>query len=207
MAEEEPRLGADLDEVGDGAELREGLGLVEEDVLRWGLGGGRSFGGVPGIAAARALVLVLGDGAEVRVGAAEPGEGQGGGGGVEAGGEWVVAEEIGGGKFGGGVVALEDEAVVGEGCAADEALADEAEDEGAEAAVDGGEGEEVGGAEEVEDGEEDLVGASVLSLFEVENWGATSFGMELIEASESMASSNQGGGSGDEVDFGSEREL
>lgn len=31
--------------------------------------------------------------------------------------------------------------------------------------------------------------------------------MELIEASESMASSNQGGGSGDEVDFGSEREL
>lgn len=172
MAEEEPRLGADLDEVGDGAELREGLGLVEEDVLRWGLGGGRggrSFDGVPGVAAACALVLVLGDGAEVGVGAAEPGEGQGGGGVVEARGEEVVAEEVGGGKFGGGVVALEDEAVVREGCAADEALADEAEDEGAEAAVDGGEGEEVGGAEEVEDGEEDLVGASVLSLFEVEN--------------------------------------
>lgn len=76
MAEEEPRLGADLDEVGDGAELREGLGPVEEDVLRWGFDGGRgvvSFGGVAGIAAARALVLILGDGAEVRVGAAEAG--------------------------------------------------------------------------------------------------------------------------------------
>jgi len=35
---------------------------------------------------------------------------------------------------------------------------DDAEDEGAEAVVDGSEGEEVGGAEEVEDGEEDLGG-------------------------------------------------
>lgn len=83
----------------------------------------------------------------------------------------MVAEEVGGGKFGGGVVALEDEAVVGEGGGAEEALADEAEDKGAEAAVDGGEGEEVGGAEEVEGGEEDLGGRSVLSRVEIEDAG------------------------------------
>lgn len=172
MAEEEPRLGADLDEVGDGAELREGLCLVEEDVLRWGLDGRcgrRPFGGVAGVAAACALILVLGDGAEVRVGAAEGGEGKGGGGVVEASGVEVVAEEVGGGKFGGGVVALEDEAVVGEGGGAEEALADEAEDERAEAPVDGGEGEEVGGAEKIEDDEEYLRGASVGTRVEVED--------------------------------------